>query len=50
MALATVRGLALLDTLHPGGTRAAKQWASCRAQLVALFEDAGAAAVRAERG
>jgi AcrR family transcriptional regulator len=44
LALATIRGLVVLDTLHAGGTRAAKQWASCRGQLVALFEDAGAAA------
>jgi AcrR family transcriptional regulator len=40
LALATVRGLVVLDTLHPDGKRAAKQWESCRAQLVRLF-DAG---------
>jgi AcrR family transcriptional regulator len=38
MALATMRGLALLNTLSPGTDRAAKQWASIRAELVALFE------------
>jgi AcrR family transcriptional regulator len=41
LALATIRGLVVLDTLHAGGTRAAKQWVTCRGQLVALFEDAG---------
>ncbi|HEX3510551.1 MAG TPA: TetR/AcrR family transcriptional regulator [Solirubrobacteraceae bacterium] len=39
MAAATMRGLALLDTLHPGGSRNRKQWPYCREQLVALFED-----------
>jgi AcrR family transcriptional regulator len=38
LALATIRGLVVLDTLHAGGTRAAKQWVSCRAQLVRLFD------------
>jgi AcrR family transcriptional regulator len=38
MALATMRGLALLNTLSPGSDRAAKQWLSCRANLVELFE------------
>jgi AcrR family transcriptional regulator len=42
LALATIRGLVVLDTLHAGGTRAEKQWATCRGQLLALFEDAGA--------
>jgi AcrR family transcriptional regulator len=37
LALATIRGLVVLDTLHAGGTRAAKQWASCREQLAGLF-------------
>jgi AcrR family transcriptional regulator len=37
LALATIRGLVVLDTLHAGGTRAAKQWVSCRDQLAALF-------------
>jgi AcrR family transcriptional regulator len=40
LALATIRGLVVLDTLHAGGTRAAKQWVSCREQLVRLFQDA----------
>ena len=40
MAVATMRGLALLDTLHPGGTRNRRQWSFCRAQLVELLEDA----------
>ncbi|HEY5144608.1 MAG TPA: helix-turn-helix domain-containing protein [Solirubrobacteraceae bacterium] len=39
MAVATIRGLALLDTLHPGSDRNRKQWAFCRAQLVRLFEE-----------
>ncbi len=38
MAHATMRGLALLDTLHPGGRRNSRQWPSCREQLVAMFE------------
>ena len=37
MAAATMRGLALLDTLHPGGKRNRTQWPFCRAQLVELF-------------
>jgi AcrR family transcriptional regulator len=40
LAAATMRGLALLDTLHPGGARNRKQWAFARAQLVQLFEQA----------
>jgi AcrR family transcriptional regulator len=40
LALATIRGLVVLDTLHAGGTRAAKQWVSCRAQLARLFDAA----------
>jgi hypothetical protein len=40
MAAATMRGLALLDTLHPGGERNRRQWAFCRARLVELFEAA----------
>jgi len=39
MAVATIRGLALLDTLHPGSGRNRKQWGFCRAQLVRLFEE-----------
>ena len=38
MAAATMRGLALLDTLHPGGRRNRRQWPYCRARLVELFE------------
>jgi AcrR family transcriptional regulator len=38
MAVATIRGLALLDTLHPDGKRNRKQWPFSRARLVALFE------------
>ena len=38
MAHATMRGLALLDTLHPGGGRNRRQWPSCRERLVELFE------------
>jgi AcrR family transcriptional regulator len=38
MSVATIRGLALLDTLHPGEKRNRKQWAFCRAQLVGLLE------------
>lgn len=38
-ATATMRGLALLDTLNPGSRRGRKQWASsCRDELVELFE------------
>jgi len=37
MAVATVRGLALLDTLHPTGSRNRKQWPYCRAMLISLF-------------
>jgi AcrR family transcriptional regulator len=38
LALATMRGLALLTTLNPGSDRAAKQWESSRAELVTIFE------------
>ena len=38
MAAATMRGLALLDTLQPGGRRNSRQWPCCRAQLVEMFE------------
>jgi AcrR family transcriptional regulator len=41
MSVATIRGLALLDTLHPGDQRNRKQWAFCRAQLVGLLEGEG---------
>ena len=30
LGLATVRGLAILDTLHPGEQRSRKQWPACR--------------------
>ena len=40
MAAATMRGLALLDTLHPGSARNSRQWPYCRARLVELFEAA----------
>lgn len=38
MAVASVRGLALLDTLHPTGQRNGRQWPRIRALLVELFE------------
>jgi AcrR family transcriptional regulator len=38
MAVSTIRGLALLDTLHPGDGRNRKQWRYSRARLVELFE------------
>jgi AcrR family transcriptional regulator len=38
LAAATMRGLALLDTLHADDARNRRQWPFCRAQLVALFE------------
>lgn len=41
MSVATIRGLALLDTLHPGDERNRKQWSFCRARLVQLLEGAG---------
>jgi AcrR family transcriptional regulator len=40
LAVSTIRGLALLDTLHPGGERNRKQWRYSRARLVELFEGA----------
>jgi AcrR family transcriptional regulator len=43
LAGATMRGLALLDTLNPEGERNRRQWVYCRAQLVAMFEAAPAA-------
>ena len=39
-AVATVRGLAMLDTLHPDGERNRQQWSFCRARLAELFLDA----------
>ncbi len=41
LAVATIRGLALLDTLHPGGGRNRRQWPYSRARLVDLFAGAG---------
>ncbi|HEX4465838.1 MAG TPA: TetR/AcrR family transcriptional regulator [Solirubrobacteraceae bacterium] len=38
LSAATMRGLALLDTLHPGGSRNRKQWDFCREMLVRMFE------------
>lgn len=43
LALAAIRGLVALDTLHADGARASKQWPACRDQLAALFEGAPAA-------
>ncbi len=41
LAISTIRGLALLDTLHPGDDgRNSKQWSYSRARLVELFEAA----------
>jgi AcrR family transcriptional regulator len=40
LAVATVRGLAVLDILHPGGERNRQQWADCRLRLAALFDAA----------
>lgn len=37
LASATVRGLVLLDTLHPGEGRNARQWADARGRLIELF-------------
>jgi AcrR family transcriptional regulator len=39
MATATMRGLALLETLRPGSGRNLKQWTYCRERLVELLED-----------
>ncbi len=39
LVIATVRGLALLDTLHPGGGRSRAQWAFVRVRLAALMTD-----------
>lgn len=38
LVLATIRGMALLDTLTPGGSRSARQWPAVRGQLVELLE------------
>lgn len=39
MAVATARGLALLDTLNPGEGRNAAQWPFCRERLVEMFSE-----------
>lgn len=44
LALATMRGLVVLDTLHPEGRRGRKQWTFCRKQLVTLLGDSGSSA------
>ena len=38
LSTATIRGLVVLDTLHPEGSRSRAQWHDCRARLVELFE------------
>ncbi len=38
MATATMRGLALLETLHPGSGRNRRQWTYCRERLVELLQ------------
>jgi AcrR family transcriptional regulator len=38
MAAAAMRGLALLDTLHPQSKRNRRQWSFIRAQLIDMFE------------
>jgi AcrR family transcriptional regulator len=43
-AVATVRGLAIVDTLHSGGGRSRAQWASIRLRLAEQFERSEAAA------
>jgi hypothetical protein len=45
-AMATVRGLALLDTLDPDEGRGDQQWQFCRARLTELFEAARSATPR----
>jgi AcrR family transcriptional regulator len=42
LALAAMRGLVLLDTLHGDRRRASRQWPACRDQLAALFGAASA--------
>jgi AcrR family transcriptional regulator len=39
-SIALIRGLAMLDTLHPGGERNRAQWPYARATLVRAFEAA----------
>jgi AcrR family transcriptional regulator len=40
LSVATVRGLAMLDTLHPDGARSREQWAFIRPRLAAMFDGA----------
>ena len=40
LAAATMRGLALLDTLHPGAGRNRRQWPYCRERLADMLEGA----------
>jgi AcrR family transcriptional regulator len=40
LSVATVRGLALVDTLHPGEQRNRKQWPACRERLADLIDAA----------
>jgi AcrR family transcriptional regulator len=40
LSVATVRGLALVDTLHPGEQRNRKQWPACRERLAGLIDSA----------
>ena len=40
LSVATVRGLALVDTLHPGAQRNRKQWPACRERLAGLIDAA----------
>lgn len=42
MAVATARGLALLDTLNPGEGRNAAQWPFCRERLVEMLAELAA--------
>jgi AcrR family transcriptional regulator len=44
LAVATVRGLAILDILHPDGERNRQQWTDCRLRLAALFTDSSSTA------
>jgi AcrR family transcriptional regulator len=39
LAASTIRGLTLLDTLHPGRERSRRQWPFCRARLAAMLEE-----------
>jgi AcrR family transcriptional regulator len=44
LSVATVRGLAMLDTLHPDGARSREQWAFIRPRLAAMFTDSSSTA------